>query len=384
MSWIRAVRDAGPLLGAAERFLARERDAGEPPLPRGASALAWLARRVDRFAEREDATARDESAFVEGAGALLALVLLDHVGEGGHASRDGAHRVRVGARGFFDPFAAIEAALDAPAARDVLIAEVARAEREARGEDGVGRAALVFERLLETKRPDLAVRDRFDRRLWLEGDVEVDLARTIDASEGQGPAAVEQAVAKLVSMLPGGEGTTVDRDEAAARLLPRVVAPELAADVSAALFSRVLPNDVRLSLVLAYEGRSRFVRGRELEGWGLGEDDAIRLALENLAARSANARFARVETAEGAMVIARTGDGLDSARLLLPTLHDVLAPELGSPFLAAIPHRDALYAATPSARAALATRATDDAARAPHRITSALFLVTAQGLRHSP
>lgn len=383
--WMRALRDVGPLGAAAERFLERERAGEGAPLARGVPALAWLASRVDAFAARDDASAQDESAFVEGAGAVLALVLLDHVGEGAHAARDGVHRVRLGARGFFDPFAAIEAALEADSARKALVAEVARAEAEARAEAGVGRASAAFERALADRRPDLAVRERFDRRVWLVGTsedgIEVDLGRAIDATEGQGAAALEQAVAKLVSMLPGGEGSSVDPEEAAARLLPRVVAPDLAGDATAALFQRALAHDVRVALVLAYEGRSRFVRARELEAWRLSSDDALRRALENLALRSAAARFGRVETADGPMIVARTGDGLDSARLLLPTLHDVLEPELGSPFLAAIPHRDVLYAAPLSARAALAARAADDAARAPHRITSAIFLVTPSGLR---
>jgi hypothetical protein len=125
------------------------------------------------------------------------------------------------------------------------------------------------------------------------------------------------------------------------------------------------------------------VRRDELDRWAVSPADALALALENLAARSASARFARVDTTFGPLVVARSGDGLDGARLLLPTLHAVLAPELGSPFLAAAPHRDALWACArepASLRAAFAERVREDAARAPHRIGDGLFLVSHRGL----
>lgn len=378
LSWMRAVGGAGALLVAAERFLARE---GIAIVPRGAEGLAWLARRIDAFAEREDVSAQDEGSFVEGAGAVLALLLLAHVGEGSHATRDGVHRVRLGARGFFDPFAAIESAIESDSARRALIEHVARAEREARGEEGVGLAASVFERVLAERRPDLEVVARFDRRLWLDGEIEIDLGRAIDASDGA--AALERSIEKLIAMLPGGAGAAIARDEAIARLLPRLVAPAMLREAGPGLFARPTANDVAVALVLAYDGRSRFVRARELEGWSLRADDALGLAIANLAARSATARFARLDTEAGPMIVARTGDGLDSARLLLPTLPDVLAPELGDPFLAAVPHRDALIACAQGSaplRAALAARAREDALRAPHRITDALFRVAQSGL----
>jgi hypothetical protein len=380
-AWIRALKGTGPFSAAAERFLRRELGEDAASVPRGALGLAWLARRIDAHAER-DAGPQEEADFIEGAGALLALILLDHIGEGGHASRDGAHRVRLGARGFFDPFAAIEAALDADAAHSALVAEVARAEAEARGEAGIGLAAALFERALAERRPDLEVRDRFDRRIWVGDGIEVDLGRALDAAGGQGEGALARAVAKLVALLPGGEGAQVEREEALDRLLPRIVAAGFVGE-DRGLFLRPIAGDVAIALVLAYEGRSRFVRARELESWGLPPDRALAHALARLAARSGRARLARVDTEHGPVVIACTGDGLDSARLLLPTLHDVLAPELGSPFLAAIPHRDALLACAagvPALRDALAARARRDAARAPHRITERLFEVGPRGL----
>jgi hypothetical protein len=100
-------------------------------------------------------------------------------------------------------------------------------------------------------------------------------------------------------------------------------------------------GELRLALVLRFDGRARFVRLSERRHW---PSDAHAVALANLAKRSRAARLLHVDAEEGSFVLARSGDGLDAARLLLPGLHDVLAPELGSPFVAAVPHRDALLA----------------------------------------
>ncbi len=388
--WLANKDELGPLLPAALRFLSRE-GGHTVSLERGASTLAWLARRIDTFAQR-DVSAREEAEFVEGAGAVLAAVLVDHVGLGAHVERDGVHRIRIGTHGFFDPFTAIETAIASSSARAALVAEVGRAEAEAAGSAGHGRVSRAFETVLADVRPDLSVDDRFEGRLWLStldsasdpesSPVEVDLARVIQLAEGQSDVSVENAVKKLVSMLPGGASKGIDRDDAIARLLPRVVGPSF--DVRDALFAKPLPNGVRLCLTLAYDGRSRFVRANELPTWDLDVDEAIRIALENLAKRSTRARFGRIETFDGPVIFARTGDGLDSARIVLPGLVDVLEADLGEPFIACVPHRDALFACradAPLSMEAMMARVTDDHAKAPHRITDKPFLVDRAGLR---
>lgn len=388
-AWLDALAPrGGPLVAAARVFL--EAHAGAPPAPlaRGGEGLRCLADALDAWAEQdgEPESAEDER-FVEGAGALLACLVLDHFPSGAHASRDGAHRVRIGAHGSFDPFRAIDSALEGPSARSVLVEELARAEDEAAGRAGVGRGVAVLERRLRDARPELTIRESFDHHVVLSDGVELDLARVLLATEGQDERAVERAIDKLVSMLPGGAATPgVDLAEARRALLPRLVPPTFMADAPAtrdALAMRsVLGGALGVALILGYEGRARYVRRSELAAWSLDAEEALAIALENLASRSARARFARVSTSFGPLVVARTGDGLDGARLLLPTLHDVLAPELGSPFLAAAPHRDALFACAlepRELRAALTARVREDAARAPHRISDQLFTLRARG-----
>jgi hypothetical protein len=390
-AWIEALGPrGGPLVSAALRFLHVHPGAPPLPMPRGAEGLRRLAHAIDAWAERDpEPDVQDEEAFLEGAGALLSCVLLDHIPSGRHAAKASAHRLKLG-HGFFDPFRAIESALEGPDARAVLIEEVARAEAEAEGRDGIGRALRILEARLAALRPDLAIRDAFEATVQLEDGIELDLARVLSATEGESEAAVERAIDKLVSMLPGGSGRAMPAwDELRGALLPRLVSAELLAQIASdpargeLAVRTLLDGALSVALIVGYEGRARYVRKDEVERWPVSAAEAYAVALANLAERSHKARFARVDTSLGPWVVARTGDGLDGARLLLPTLHDVLAPELGSPFLAAVPHRDALLTCAiepPELGAALARRAQDDAARAPHRIDARLFVIGPSGL----
>jgi len=104
--------------------------------------------------------------------------------------------------------------------------------------------------------------------------------------------------------------------------------------------------------------------------------------VRNLARASAGARLLRCDDDNGVLVVAKTGDGLDSSRILLPGLHDVLAPELGSPFAVAVPHRDALFAcaiSSPRALGELRERAAREAERAAQSITPELFAIGPSG-----
>lgn len=384
--WITALTDrGGPLVEAARRFVREHLRTDPGDLPRGPGALTRLADAIDAWCQQEDPGDAADGAFVEGAGALLGLVLIDHVGEGAHAERAGTHRVRLGAHGWFDPFGAVERVLEAEEPRERLAAEVREAEAEASNEGRLSRVLHAFTLALTDERPGTRVAEQFEQYVRLEPDIEIDLGRVLTATEGEGAPAVDRAVRKLVAMLPGGDGpSTIAWDDAAPRLLPRLLSSSFLEELHRThddrgrLWAEPLGHDVVVGLLLAFEDRSRYVRADEVEAWARRAGEARAVAVANLAARSEHARFARVDTPDGPIVVARSGDGLDSARLLLPTLHGVLAPELGSPFYAAAPHRDTLLAcaAEPASLVdALRARAEDDAARAPHRISPALFQI---------
>ena len=406
-----------PQCGAAERFARERLGTALESLPRGREGLARLADAIDAWREIEDPGDDADRAFVEGAGGLLGLLLIDHVGDGDHVERGGVHRVRLGPRGWFDPFAAVEEALDADDPRAALAARVREAESEARDRGRTSRVLYALDTALRERLPDARVAERFEHYVRLDPDVELDLARVVATTDGQPDEAVARAVEKLVSMVSGAGATEVPWDEARARLLPRPVSATFVEELARAygtgtLLVESVAADVHLAFVLAYDDRARYVRTAEAELWECFLGDRRRgntaqgkpsvipetlfprglssrkravysTALANLATRSASARFARVDTADGPLVVARTGDGLDAARLVLPTLHDVLAPELGSPFLAAVPHRDTLLACAREPASlvhALRARARDDAARAPHRISEALFEISPSGI----
>ena len=83
----------------------------------------------------------------------------------------------------------------------------------------------------------------------------------------------------------------------------------------------------------------------------------------------------------GVLYGARTGDGHDSARVLLPALHEELGARLGGAPVLGIPHRDAFFACAdePALRDELARRTEHDAARAPHKLSARLYRLVGPG-----
>ena len=105
-----------------------------------------------------------------------------------------------------------------------------------------------------------------------------------------------------------------------------------------------LAGDVRIAFIVREPGRARYVRSDEAARWNE-QPHELRAPACATSRAAARRRGCCASTASKvSLVVARTGDGLDSSRLLLPGLHDLLAAELGTPFAAAVPHRDALFA----------------------------------------
>ena len=206
------------------------------------------------------------------------------------------------------------------------------------------------------------------------------MRRAADTTRDQSPDALVLALAKLVSMLPGNseDGDANTWEELGPRLVPRLVTDAFAAELRdtgrGELATWPLGHQLVVALQARFETRARYIRRDEVDSWA---GDAYALALSNLAGQSAGARFAALDVEHGPLVVARTGDGLDSARILLPTLGKVLEAHLGARFVIAAPHRDTLLAApdTGAGRALLRTRASDLAARAPHAISAELFRI---------
>jgi uncharacterized protein YtpQ (UPF0354 family) len=384
---------AGALTAAAERFVAARWGERGDSYRGGREGVLALCKELERFGYATDVDEEHERAFVEGAGALLGVLLIEHVADAAHASLAGQHRVRLGAHGFFDPFAAIDRVLDAQDVRRSLAQEIGCAEAEARAEGPVSRVVAALAALLVSERPDLRLSAQFDCTLTLRSQdsdetLELDVRRAVETTRDQKLSAVENVARRLLSMLPGAP-----RDELEAvhdlhkRLVPRLARSEALGQLTqqgkSVLFARPLVSSLSVALLIEHQGRARYVRSDELPSWQLSSDEAHALALANLRERSERARIVRDECAEGVVFVARTGDGRDSARVLLPELFAELCERIGSHVAVALPHRDTFLACSRDNAVLLqrmAERAAHDAARAPHALSSDAFALTSAGL----
>lgn len=341
--------------------------------------MAWLAETLDDFAHDTGAPDDADARFLEGAGAYLGLLLVDHLG-GACSSKDRQHHVHVGpgpAPGTFDPFAAIDQALDADDPHEALIDALKEAEAEARGEGPASRCVVAFRQALAEAQPERAIEERHGLDLLLDDGTEIDLERLRAAGDPL------DAARRLVSLLPGSRARRLDWTEARGRLFPRLVGEafvEGLGDRGDALQLRPLVGAVHVALQLRYPGRSRFVRRDEVDHWLDGGHDPAAAALDNLREAAASLDVRSVDEHLFALT---TGDALDAARLLLPKLADELEERLGRPFLAAVPHRDVLLLARDdfAAERALSRHARELHDRAPHPI--AAHLVQVDGTRFS-
>lgn len=388
-NWIEALRnDCGPLAEAAARFTVRE-GLDRAELPRGAPALRSLLEAVARQQARSHG---DDLAFIEGAGGFLALILAERLGPARHVSHDGRHGLRLGTYGFVDPFAVVEAMLEADDTRRALLAGVAQAEAEARGQAHLCRVMQALEAELARTAEALHIDQRFERRVWLSGadePIELDLSRVAIATADEPPERMRAAVAHLVAALVGlGDRPPVLGADDRERVLPRLVGPSFVARLpqanggGAPLHLEPVAGPVQLSLVLQYEGRARYLRRNELPQLAHTAAAARRLALDNLEKRAAATRMAKARTDAGDVVVVRSGDGLDATRLLLPGMRELLLHALGRPVAVGLPHRDLLLACAaddPAATASLARRVAEDARRAPHAICENLLRLDEDG-----
>ena len=375
--WLNTLEELGGRLVPAARFFV---DSDRPPPPgAGPQGVRWLAEQLEDFVDRES-DAHEDDRFVEGAGAFLGLLLIHHLG-GQSRERDGTHRVQLGRFGWFDPFVAIQDALDAEDPRSRLAEYLSVAEREAADDGPVSRVVRAFAETLETERPDLGIRAQFELTVDLDNGASIDLARLERVARDQDEVATTEAARRIISMLPGVQTPeSTPWHEAAARLLPRLVSTSFLATLpeDQGLYIGAVGADVHVALQLRYGSRARYVRASEVDGWALGSNAAQRKAVENLAEKSRSLRLEPV--CEGVLRV-RQGDGLDGARLLLPDLAPRLAQLAEGTWVAASPHRDVLLLAHGTAVDELSRRAEDAVLRAPHPVSASLFAITAHGPR---
>jgi len=385
--WMEAQRHrAGPLLAAADDL---QRWLGPNPFPEGRDGIRRLGELVDAFVFDEKYADASDDRFVEGAGAMLALLLLSHVGVGGHRERGTAHAIAIGSYGFFDPFAAIDASLEAPRPSAELARRIAEAEAEAAGEGPFARVHAALDESLARSRTGRVARDRFELHATLDDGTELELARF--APFANDAKALAASLDKLVSWLESGptEARPVDWAEVEARVVPRLVsrrfADELRTTRSISIAFAPVAHDLGASLVLAYDGRLRFLRHDEEASIAASGRDARATAMRRLD-DSTNAMRWRAETLGGCpCAIGTRGDGLAATSILAQPVRESLAVKLGHGYVIGVPHRDRLVATHDADDfCALAAHVADEFHRAPHGVSPHLFRVTAEGLELIP
>jgi len=128
MTWLDNLGSrGGALVEPARRLLENEPESGTLAPRRGADGLIALADLLEGWCAGRRCVEYDEDALVEAAGALLGLILIDHAGSTArHTEEARVHRVQLGEHGYFDPFRAVQLALESNDPRRQLAIEVAR------------------------------------------------------------------------------------------------------------------------------------------------------------------------------------------------------------------------------------------------------------------
>lgn len=143
-------------------------------------------------------------------------------------------------------------------------------------------------------------------------------------------------------------------------------------------------NDTVIVFVLDMPQMTVSITIEQLLRWGLELDDLDRIARDNLSGYTPDLEIQLVDSTEGgrAAIVSRQ-DGYDAARLLLGSLHERLAPELGGDFYVATPARDMFLAISlrPDRFVQrILDRVQRDFRRLPYPISKELFVVTRDGV----
>lgn len=115
--------------------------------------------------------------------------------------------------------------------------------------------------------------------------------------------------------------------------------------VRADLVHEAFTPEVDVGYVLHRQDNYIFVTNERLKDWGVSQKKLHQEALGNLqnASDELEVTIANVPGDESAKYITiETGDGYDAARILLPSLREKAAAELGEPYFAGIPTREFL------------------------------------------
>ncbi len=348
------------------------------PITPDAKGLLKLSHWIDEIA-RLKLSPEDETMIIDGLGTLLGCVLMHHIGRGEWVFRDDECRLRFGKYQWFNPFRAIEHALDTEPARLALIDDVALAEKEAAGKGPLARVLHAFDAQLREV-CDLEITDNFLSRVWLDGGVEVDLAATVKACASESDATLRNALNKVINLLPGNHTTASESwSEVQMRVMPRLVgATHLEALTKRfgeqELLTYPLNDGLYMSWVVRYTKQARYITRADLARWQVELSDVAACATTNLELVSSKLSVKRVDNKPLWMI--RSGDGLASSRLVLRSFAERISSYLGFGIALSVPHRDVLLIGNRNdaeSMAALQSETITQSAAAPHAICASAY-----------
>lgn len=168
------------------------------------------------------------------------------------------------------------------------------------------------------------------------------------------------------------------------RIMPMILPAQFCDEAYDTVVSQPLIDGLRVAYAIDSDRTISYIARKLFDGWKITLDDLHEQAIENLVTRSEemHANVAQDESGNITLIILSQRDGYDAARILLPTLHERLSEHLGSPFVAAIPHRDILLCFRYDTETVdrLAPQIAEDYVKMPHQVTEQLLLVTPDGV----
>ena len=198
------------------------------------------------------------------------------------------------------------------------------------------------------------------------------------------PHYVERWAVEILRAADAVPSATTTLDEVRERVMPVVLTTVPPHSASDSMVRQPVVAGLDVAYAIDADRSIAYIPQQMVDLWKVPLEELHELAIDNLIKRSEQIQaYADADDSGTVQVIViQTLDGYDATRLLLPTLNERLREHLGSPFVAAIPNRDALicFRNEASAVARLRVQVEDSYRTMPHQVTDKLFLVTADGI----
>ena len=248
------------------------------------------------------------------------------------------------------------------------------------------RFAAEIARLLRGLRPSFAVEAVDGRELLVNGrrfDLD-NLHRMVAPTPDKWQAVATQFLEQMFSE-ESMRAADLPLEFVRPRVMPRIQPVSIFERLSAEQVAHVpFVNDTVIVFVTDLPTMTVSITTEQIIRWGVSVDELDELARANLERYAARLEVQVVESKEGGKaIVLGEHDGYDAARLLISSLFNKLAPELGGDFLVATPARDMFVAMTQGPNGfldRLRDRVRQDYKRLPYPITDELFYVTRDGI----